>query len=66
MFQLQSDNADLFKPMTILLSTVETTKTQYESCVFSGVGSEVVETYYSLTDAIIGHQKWAKQLGLSC
>jgi hypothetical protein len=72
MFQMISSNGGLFSATTLSLSTVSLPPIcvregvpAYESCLFGTNGaSEVISTYDTLAEAIAGHSKLARQLGL--
>ena len=71
MFQLISDNSGFFSEATVRLSTVSMPKLvhkyldyKYESCLFGDKDSDVVATYKTLAEAVIGHNRLSKQLGL--
>jgi len=59
--QMKSNNAGWLRPATLELSTVElpfcTNDFPYESCLFSGTDSEILERYKTLQEAIEGHIK---------
>lgn len=70
-FQMISHNGGRFTRRTVELSTVEippvhgiTANYRYETCVFTGNDSEVLERYNRLSDAIRGHAKWCNTMGL--
>lgn len=67
-FQLISTNASSGQPSTLKLSTVFIDVTgsykYYESCLFGDKDSEVLDTYVTLSEAVVGHNKLAAQLGL--
>ena len=61
LFQLISDNASFLREATIELSTVgwkmPRGQHMYESCLFTGNDSEVIEAYKTMAEAIAGHQR---------
>lgn len=70
-WQMVSTNGGFVTPTTVRLSTVEMPSIpgldlgyRYESCVFAGHDAEVVERYDLITEAISGHERWRKRLGL--
>ena len=72
-FQMINDNAGIFMPASISLSTVELpreihriTEYRYESCLFYANGdSEVISTYNSLAESVEGHLKLSRKYGLT-
>lgn len=69
-FQMISDNGSFLDPATIHLSTARLPVVPgvpaYESCLFGTGGvSEVLAEYETLNEAIQGHNKLSKSLGLS-
>jgi hypothetical protein len=66
--KLESTNGSMFKAATIRLSTISLPALygagKFETSLFSGKDSEILETYNSLKDAVAGHQKYADDLGL--
>jgi hypothetical protein len=71
-WQMLSNNGGWLKQATVELSTVEMPHIKgldlgyrYESCVFTkGSSSEVVDRYDNVVEAIAGHQRWCRKLGL--
>lgn len=70
-FRLISHNGGRFTRRTVELSTVEIPQVpgtkigcMYETCVFTGSDSEVLERYDRLVDAIEGHARWCSKMGL--
>lgn len=67
-FNLIATNAGYCKEATIKLSTIVIDfpgmEKYYESCLFSGKDSEVLLTYFTMAEAVIGHNKLAMHLGL--
>jgi len=69
-FQLVSTNKTFFKPYTIMLSTVQLPISSYadipkfETCLFVGDHSDVLETYDTLYEATVGHVKYTERLNL--
>lgn len=71
-FQIINDNAGVFRPASISLSTVELPKEiweiseyRYESCLFYANGdSEVISRYNSLAESVEGHLKLSRKYGL--
>lgn len=71
-WQMLSNNGGWLKQPTVELSTVEMPQIKgldlgyrYESCVFTDGDSDVVERYDTVVDAIAGHQRWCRKLGLN-
>lgn len=68
-FQVISHNGGLFKETTLELRTTKMPDIayldySYESCLFAQHDSEVLGRYTSLKDAIDGHEKLTRKLGL--
>lgn len=59
--KLKSSNAGFFRPATVVVSTaklpIEINGRFYETCVFAGKDSEVVERYSSVAEAVAGHAR---------
>ena len=70
-WQKVSSDGGLFSLTTISLSTVEMPRIsgmdfgyKYESCLFSDSGSEVVDRYQTLDQAVAGHAALCRKYGL--
>ena len=70
-WQKVSSDGGLFSLTTISLSTVEIPNIpgmdfgyRYESCLFSENGSEVVDRYQTLDQAVAGHAALCRKYGL--
>ena len=70
-WQKVSSDGGLFTLETIRLSTVEMPNIpgmdfgyKYESCLFSENGSEVIDRYQTLDEAVAGHAALCKRYGL--
>ena len=67
-FYMIATNAGYCLEPTLRLSTVVIDfpgmEKYYESCLFGGKDSEVLLTYVTMSDAVVGHNKLAMQLGL--
>lgn len=50
---------------TVTVSTVELPNGRYETCLFWGGNSEVVDTYAHRATAIDGHQSWCEPATLA-
>lgn len=64
---LKSSNAGWLSPPTVVVSTVKLPISidgmSYETCIFVGKDSEVVERYASPSEAVQGHQRHAAKHG---
>lgn len=67
-FHLQDDNGGFFTEPTVRVSTVRLPVPhnggQYETCVFAGDDSDVVERYKTSVEAAAGHAKYCKKYGV--
>ena len=70
-WQKVSSDGGLLSLETISLSTVEMPRIsgmdfgyKYESCLFSDSGSEVVDRYQTLDEAVAGHAALCRKYGL--
>lgn len=65
---LKSDNSRIFKPATVLLSTVRLPMSLngkwYETCLFTGDESEVIDRYETAAEAVAAHERYKKQYGV--
>jgi len=67
---IENDNGGWFREATIRISTIslpqstKTSKTLYETCLFSGGHSEVIKLHTSLREAVAFHQDLAEEMGL--
>jgi spore coat polysaccharide biosynthesis protein SpsF (cytidylyltransferase family) len=71
-WQLISDNAGWIRPASVVLSTVEMPRIKdfdfgyrYESCLFTGSDSEVLERYNTVSEAVRGHRELTRRYGLT-
>ena len=72
-FDLKHTDGTLLRPATVMVSTVGVPRItglahmlvpRYETCVFQGDDSEVVQTYETAYDARAGHFGHCRRLGL--
>lgn len=68
-FHIISDDSVWMFPADVSLSTIEMPRGMhlgygYETCIFHRGGSDVLERYHTLDQAIAGHKKYEKQYEL--
>ena len=71
-WHLDTNNGGWLRPATIRVSTVEMPRIKdfdfgyrYESCLFTGSDSEVLERYNTVSEAVQGHRRLTVQYGLT-